>query len=125
MLEFHDDDDISPIQLIPAYQHNAHPPSSKIETSAHHIARRILDDALDTLMRYAPPTTLKGERLYRDTQRWILSAERQWLFSFENCCHILNLNPTWIRLGLRKKGTLVHEDRDSRRPNTRHRHSHH
>jgi hypothetical protein len=40
------------------------------------------------------------KRLFDEVQRWILEAQGNWVFGFENICSALALNPEYIREGL-------------------------
>jgi hypothetical protein len=39
-------------------------------------------------------------RLFDDVQRWIFEVREDWVFSFENICVILGINPQYVRKGL-------------------------
>jgi hypothetical protein len=38
--------------------------------------------------------------LFKDAERWILSREKDWPFSFEHICDALHLSPSYLRGGL-------------------------
>jgi hypothetical protein len=40
------------------------------------------------------------KKLFRKAEDWILEKNAEWLFSFENICETLQLNPDYIRRGL-------------------------
>ncbi len=67
----------------------------------------ILEDAVAVYCKHRDPTTSKARRLFRDTQRWLQSDDRQWIFSFERICEALDLDPQWIRRGLRMRRASV------------------
>ena len=67
----------------------------------------ILEDAVAVYCKHREPTTSKGRRLFRDTQRWLQSDDKTWIFSFERICETLDLDPQWIRRGLRVKREKV------------------
>ncbi len=65
----------------------------------------ILEDAIACFQKYSLASPGKGKNLYRDAAEWILDESSDWLFSFENVCEVLGLNPKYVRQGLlgRKK----------------------
>ncbi|MGH7829663.1 MAG: hypothetical protein ACREP8_05750, partial [Candidatus Binatia bacterium] len=42
----------------------------------------------------------RGKQLFDEAEEWIMDKGRDWLFSFENICDVLELNPDYIRVGL-------------------------
>lgn len=63
----------------------------------------ILEDAVAVYLGHREPTTSKRRRLFRDTERWLRSRDTTWVFSFERICEMLDLDPAWIRRGLRRR----------------------
>ncbi|HYJ15337.1 MAG TPA: hypothetical protein VE170_07590 [Candidatus Limnocylindria bacterium] len=60
----------------------------------------ILEEAIKT---YRMNVSAKGGRDYRlflDVQTWIMARNDDWLFSFENICEVLGLDPDFVRSGL-------------------------
>ena len=57
----------------------------------------VLQDALTTWYRYRRDSSTRGQRLFRETQDWFWSADRSWLYAFENVCTHLDLDPDSIR----------------------------
>ncbi len=62
----------------------------------------VLEDAIDCFQKYAHTNDLRGRELFREAFEWIMSCDKRWLFSFENICQIIDLNPDYIREGLKK-----------------------
>ncbi len=62
----------------------------------------VLEDAIDCFQKYAHSDDLRGQQLFDDSHEWIMSTERKWLFSFENICEIVDMNPGYIRDGLHR-----------------------
>lgn len=71
----------------------------------------ILEDAAAVYCKHREPTTSKGRRLFRDTQRWLQSDDKKWIFSFERICETLDLDPSYIRRGLRTRRALTERRR--------------
>jgi len=43
----------------------------------------------------------QGSRLFRDAEKWITLEDKKWGFSFENICEMLDVDPEYLRRGLR------------------------
>ena len=62
----------------------------------------ILDEALRTLLHYANRTGRRAQRLFQESEEWFFVDETTWPFSFLNVCSLLDLDPDYVRLGLRR-----------------------
>ena len=60
----------------------------------------VLEDAIDCFQKYAHTSDLRGRQLFLESHEWIMSPDKRWLFSFENICQIVDMNPDYIRQGL-------------------------
>jgi len=60
----------------------------------------VLEEALGTYMKYVSATDRRGQRLFKEAEQWIFQDDYRWLCSFRNICHILELEPEYIRTGL-------------------------
>ena len=60
----------------------------------------ILEDAVSTLKQYYRSNNRRNARLFEDTKAWIFDADADWVFSFENICEHLGLNPPYVRQGI-------------------------
>jgi len=74
----------------------------------------ILEDAVGCFQRYVVSRGAKGKSLFYDAEQWIMEENRHWIFSFENICDFLELNPDYLRRGLRawKESHLRHAGRE-------------
>src|SRR5208283_5105920 len=61
-----------------------------------------LEDAIECFMKCIDASTSKGQRLFRDADEWIAHEDKRWVFSFDNVCDMLDINPEYMRMGLRK-----------------------
>ena len=61
----------------------------------------VLHDALDCVEKYRFATGTHGRRLFREAQRWFLSDEPDWPYSFECICGVLDLDSNAVRQRLR------------------------
>jgi hypothetical protein len=62
----------------------------------------VLEDAIECFMKCIDASTSKGQRLFRDADEWIAHEDKRWVFSFDNVCDMLDINPEYMRGGLRK-----------------------
>src|SRR3984893_2645073 len=61
----------------------------------------VLEDAIECFMKCMDSATNKGQRLYREADEWIALEDKFWVFSFDNVCDMLDINPEYLRRGLR------------------------
>jgi len=60
----------------------------------------VLEDAVTCFQKYFTARDRIGTSLFREAEEWILLQEKDdWLFSFDNICEALDLNPRYIREG--------------------------
>lgn len=62
----------------------------------------VLEDAVECFMKCIEASTSKGQRLFRDADEWINHQDKHWVFSFDNVCEMLDIDPGYMRVGLRK-----------------------
>ncbi len=62
----------------------------------------VLEDAVECFMKCIDSSTNKGQRLFRDAEEWINLEDKHWVFSFDNVCEMLDINPAYLRAGLRR-----------------------
>lgn len=60
----------------------------------------VLNDAVEHLNQFHGDTSRRGRALYRATREWVLSRESEDLYSFENICETLKIDPDYLRRGL-------------------------
>ncbi|MDP2601863.1 MAG: hypothetical protein Q8S00_04630 [Deltaproteobacteria bacterium] len=61
----------------------------------------IMEDAVNCFQRFAGADGNPDLGEFRDAERWLFGGEKDWIFSFENICAFLGLDPRYIRGGLR------------------------
>ena len=61
----------------------------------------VLEDAVDCYQKYAHARDLRGRQMFEESLDWVQSADRTWLFSFENICDTLEISAEYVRRGLR------------------------
>jgi hypothetical protein len=67
----------------------------------------VLSDAIECLTRYRNAKSRRHKGLYRDARDWILTKDDASVFSFENICETLKIDPHRFRVGL---GHWLEED---------------
>ncbi len=62
----------------------------------------VLEDGVICFQKYITTQDEKGKRLLSEAEEWLLMEQNgeDWLFSFDNVCETLGLNPGYIREGL-------------------------
>ena len=60
----------------------------------------ILEDAISCFQKYLLAKDKKGKELFREAEEWIMEEDPDWLFSFDNVCENLELDPDYLRRGL-------------------------
>jgi hypothetical protein len=68
----------------------------------------VMEDAVATFQKSVAGATRRQRRLLKETEEWINSHDTAWAFSFENICTALDIEPDYLRSGLKRwKGTLL------------------
>jgi hypothetical protein len=62
----------------------------------------VLQEALLTFHRFVGVDATRGRRLFAEAEDWFASAETDGPFTFVTICDSLNLDPDYIRKGLRR-----------------------
>ena len=87
-------DTIAPFQYFRVFCEKAQiPPEEKLMFA-------VLSDAIECLTKYRDSRSYRHRALYRDARDWISSRDSAALFSFENICETLKIDPDYLRLGL-------------------------
>jgi hypothetical protein len=76
----------------------------------------ILEDAINCFQDNLLAESGKARKLFIDAEEWLFEERSDWLFSFQNVCELLGVNPQYLRRGLLrwKEKTLAnryHPDR--------------
>lgn len=98
-----EDDRILPVQF---HGHRAGASPGELK-----LLRAVLQEAIETSQGkrlnengYTPKQMreTRGKRLMQEAQAWIESDDDSHLFSFQQCCFHLGVNPEWLRRKLRE-----------------------
>lgn len=60
----------------------------------------VLDDAVEGYMKFLKSSTRKGQARFQEAEEWINRRDKLWLYSFENVCEALDIDPDYMRRGL-------------------------
>jgi hypothetical protein len=63
----------------------------------------VLEDAVSVCLKHAGTTDPGRQALLLEAEEWIADRDASWLYSFENICSVLDLEPDYIRRGLRAR----------------------
>jgi hypothetical protein len=76
----------------------------------------ILEDAISRYQENMFSQDKRGKRHFQEVEEWIADADSDWIFSFENVCESLGLNPAYVRKGLlrwKEKGRQMLSHRET------------
>lgn len=62
----------------------------------------ILQDAIDGFQKYSLAHDRLGKQRFHEAEQWIMESGDDWIFSFNNVCELLGLDPEYLRRGLQK-----------------------
>jgi hypothetical protein len=82
--------------FVPAHE------SLRLWSGERRLLLGVLEDALHCFLEYRFERKGKGGRIFREVQEWFASTDTSWLYSFENICAILHLEPDYLRRGLQR-----------------------
>ena len=82
-------------------------PHQKVFPGERKLMRAVLFQAFDDLAKYRYATTTQGKRLFREANKWLVSRNRKWPYSFENICESLQIDLGYIRRLMRQNHTDV------------------
>lgn len=60
----------------------------------------LLENATEDYQKYLHAQDRRGKELFEAAEEWFLESDSPSLFSFENVCDYLQLNPCYMRTGL-------------------------
>ena len=69
----------------------------------HQLMAAVLEDAIRVYQKLRVLHGRAGRKMRRELHAWFLAADDRWLFSFRNCCDILEIDADSVlaQLGLR------------------------
>jgi hypothetical protein len=67
------------------------------------LLRAILEDAVHCYRKYQLAQNRVGRERFREVESWIMGSSNDWIFSFDNVCQVLGLDPMYVRQRLRER----------------------
>ncbi len=74
------------------------------QNSIRRLMYAILEDAVSVYM--SEVRSARQSRTFQQARRWIDSNDRAWIFSFLRICEALDLDPAYIRGGVRMRAAV-------------------
>ncbi len=62
----------------------------------------VLTDAIECFQKYIGAKSRRCRRIFNDAQIWIMNRDDRSVFSFEQVCEALQLDPSYLRMGLNR-----------------------
>ena len=94
LLDVFDPDIILPAQHFAAIQRKRFP------SGEHRLLVALIQDAIECVQKHIHARDAKRRQLFLDAQSWIGSEDDRGVFSFNNVCMLLGMNPEYVRQGL-------------------------
>jgi hypothetical protein len=92
---------LPPAAVLPEQFHGS-PVSTHATRGEVALMRAVLEDALECFQKQWRKRGRRAQRLAREAEEWLFTDEQQWPFSFLNICHVLDIDPGYIRRGLKQ-----------------------
>ena len=89
-------DTVAPYEYVDSFRRKA------LWQSEKELMYAILEDAVGCFQNYLFARDKKGKRLFLDAETWINGEEGTSVLSFDNVCEELDLDPEFLRSGLRR-----------------------
>lgn len=61
----------------------------------------ILEDAIHNYRKYSEARDRESRERFHEAEEWIMHSGNDWIFSFDNVCELLGLDPAYVRRGVR------------------------
>jgi hypothetical protein len=62
----------------------------------------VLEDAINCYQDNVFATNKKRIQLFNEAEDWFMNDDASWIFSFVSICSILNLEPDYFRMGIKR-----------------------
>ena len=90
------------------------PVAVRIQASAEYrLLWAVLQDAIYCYFRYAGQSSAQAQQQFRKAAAWIESEEEEWLCSFISICRAFQIDPGYLRRGLRRRLHAIQEERQA------------
>jgi hypothetical protein len=101
------DDALVGLQYLDTFRRSEHLEPEKSLLAA------ILEDAVQEYRKYGQADDPKSKSRFHEVEEWFDRRDKDWIFSFENVCELLGIDPAYIRRRLHEtpqEDKLVHHD---------------
>jgi hypothetical protein len=71
----------------------------------------ILEDTIRDYQKYKSARDKFGRERFQEAEAWIIAKENDWIFSFENVCELLGLDPSYLRRELTAQRPIAEADK--------------
>jgi len=113
MMELEESQESVPLAEIVSAQ-DTDPVAARIQASAEYrLLWAILQDAIYCYFRYADQSSAPAQQQFRKAAAWIESAEEEWVCSFISICRAFQIEPGYLRRGLRRRLQAIKEGRQA------------
>jgi hypothetical protein len=87
-------DTVAPAEYLKIYERK---PGLEPETK---LMLAVLEDAIGCFQNFVCATDNRQKKWFLEAEEWFNEEESEWIFSFENICDVLRLDPQYLRQGL-------------------------
>jgi len=87
-------DTLLPVQYFAALQRKRFP------AGEHRLLIALIQDAVECFQKHLHASDAKRRQLFLDAEQWIGADDDFGVFSFNNVCMLLGMNPVYLRQGL-------------------------
>lgn len=106
--------EIAPLTVLPCQLHDPVFGAARLLPEKR-LMLAVLQDAVLTFHHYARVEWMRPPAPFAEVEAWFASDDTEWPFSFSSICHVLNLDPGYIRGGL-ERWQKPAEDRATLKP---------
>ena len=92
-------DVFEPDVVLPS-QHFAQIKRKKFPSGEHRLLVALIQDTVECFQKHLHARDTKRRQLFLDAESWIDSQDDRGVFSFNNVCMLLGMNPDYVRQGL-------------------------
>lgn len=75
----------------------------------------ILQDAIASYQKYYSARDRAGKERFKEAEQWIMLEGDDWIFTFDNVCELLGLDPKYVRRGVLEWGERARAQEKPRR----------
>jgi hypothetical protein len=75
----------------------------------------VLQDAIASYQKYCSARDRVGKERFSEAEHWIMHKGDDWIFTFDNVCELLGLDPQYVREGIREWGARSRTQEKPRR----------